>query len=122
MQCPRCENTEIDRLELGEVMIDRCPACGGLWFDHTELEAVTGNSERLRQIEASIPKEGTACAAVCPRCQVPLRPLALSSGEGEFEIDRCPSCLGSWIDRVHLRKIEDRHLISVLKVRFDGVK
>jgi len=123
MQCPRCEKVDIEKLELGDVVIDCCPECGGIWFDHTELGTVAGESDGIRKVEGSIPPEaGESCDYLCPRCRVELRELLVHSNDEDFSIDRCPSCLGTWIDRRHLRKIEDQNLIATIQKRFSNIR
>ncbi len=42
LACPRC-GAEMRRFRYAgttQVLIDRCPACGGIWFDKDELEQV----------------------------------------------------------------------------------
>jgi uncharacterized protein len=44
MFCPSCQNTLRER-QRGDVMLDICPGCGGVWLDRGELEKLT-TSER----------------------------------------------------------------------------
>jgi hypothetical protein len=41
MHCPKC-GMEMKTIEINEVEIDKCFACGGLYFDDGELEKVSG--------------------------------------------------------------------------------
>jgi len=40
MRCPKC-GMEMKTIQINEVDIDKCFACGGLFFDDGELEKVT---------------------------------------------------------------------------------
>ena len=33
MNCPKCPHAELIEEQAGEVTIDRCPSCHGLWLD-----------------------------------------------------------------------------------------
>lgn len=44
MFCPSCQNTQRER-QRGDVMLDICPGCHGVWLDRGELEKLT-TSER----------------------------------------------------------------------------
>lgn len=37
--CP-VDGTEMRKEVLQNLLIDRCPSCGGIWLDHDELEAL----------------------------------------------------------------------------------
>ena len=40
MRCPRCDGT-LRENEIGEVTVDTCDNCGGVWLDSGELEQLT---------------------------------------------------------------------------------
>jgi uncharacterized protein len=40
MKCPRCDGT-LQESKVGEVSIDTCDKCGGVWLDSGELEQLT---------------------------------------------------------------------------------
>jgi Zn-finger nucleic acid-binding protein len=44
MLCPKCQNTMRER-EKGEVVIDVCPGCQGVWLDRGELEKLVASEE-----------------------------------------------------------------------------
>ena len=70
MQCPKCD-TEMEEIQCGDVTIDRCKACKGLWFDKGEAESL---SERwiAEFIDTGDPDVGARQDALdtipCPRC------------------------------------------------------
>lgn len=45
MQCPKCQNTMRER-EKGDVIIDVCPACQGIWLDRGEMEKLIQFEDR----------------------------------------------------------------------------
>lgn len=94
--CPKCSSEALVKtLALGNIPLDVCPGCSGIWFDKGELEALLqrspdGNSADLELID---PK---AEGHPCPRCGSRMshgglvNPLLL--------VDRCHSCGGVWLD------------------------
>ncbi|MDQ5846310.1 MAG: zf-TFIIB domain-containing protein [Acidobacteriota bacterium] len=40
MKCPRCDGT-LKESKVGDVSIDTCDSCGGVWLDSGELEQLT---------------------------------------------------------------------------------
>lgn len=125
LDCPRCRRVKLEEVDLGEVVIDRCARCAGLWFDNDEIGAAVGQRDGLRAIETQIPPSEDAVPSVfCPRCpEVYLRRLAIDVPEGRRPsvIYRCASCAGTWIDRGELRDQEDSRLIETLTAYFDRV-
>lgn len=75
-------------VEEGEVAVDVCPECGGLWLDRGELEQK--GAQMPTHLVAISPKE----ERTCPRC---VEPLALFRGE-LLELDTCERCGGLYLD------------------------
>ena len=44
MHCPKC-GSDLVEIEYKKVMIDKCPACEGIWFDCGELEQVVTDKD-----------------------------------------------------------------------------
>lgn len=74
MDCPKCngEMQEHSTTTLqGAVTIDKCKACGGIWFDKGEAEILKGDwmSDFLDSGDPMIGKEHNLNTEVsCPRC------------------------------------------------------
>lgn len=74
MDCPKCngEMQEHSTVTLqGEVVIDRCTDCGGLWFDHGEAEKLKDDwmSDFLDSGDPKVGKNlNTNVDINCPRC------------------------------------------------------
>jgi Zn-finger nucleic acid-binding protein len=122
LSCPRCEGTKLEEIGVDEVAVDRCPRCAGVWFDHDEIGALVGAAAGLGQMESTVPKappEGSA-SPLCPRCEgTALRPLECTDrGPRQSVLQRCPSCLGTWIDRGELREQEDKGLFGAIRGYF----
>ncbi|OGS10586.1 MAG: hypothetical protein A2234_05950 [Elusimicrobia bacterium RIFOXYA2_FULL_58_8] len=94
--CPKCPSeTLVESKALGDMALDRCPGCGGIWFDKGELEALLKQSQG--QVSADfdliMPKPAERD---CPRCSKKMwsgglvNPLLL--------VDKCSDCGGVWLD------------------------
>ena len=74
MDCPKCrsEMQELTTTTLqGEVTIDRCTECGGLWFDHGEAEILKDDwmSEFMDSGDPKVGREHNTNTEIdCPRC------------------------------------------------------
>ena len=40
LNCPVCDNVPLEEIERGNVMIDVCSNCKGIWLDRGELEKI----------------------------------------------------------------------------------
>ena len=100
MECPQC-NTKMRTFMVQsrnpgiDVELDRCHACGGVWFDAGELEVSTGRS---------VLKSKTASDRFCPRCLIPLLNAELTAG---VAVEACRTCKGVYLD--------SRDMITVTK-------
>ena len=125
LDCPRCEQVALEEIDVGEIVVDRCPRCAGIWFDNAEISAIIGRQFQTTRFESIVPPSAAGDHDMsCPRCEdVPLRKFTCESPDGEpgCQVYRCVSCIGSWLDRGELRAMEDGRLEEVLKAYFSKV-
>lgn len=120
MKCPKCKGASLLPLELGDILLDRCEDCAGIWFDHGELEAVIGVGGAAR-LEPSDGVTDESSGGPCPRCNVEMQPIAASQDPSRpVPVDRCPSCMGLWLARRRLKDIEDARLLLTVRELFIG--
>ena len=124
LNCPRCNPIKLEEIELGDIPVDRCPRCGGLWFDNSEVTALTGRGPELSGFESIVPPATFIETTMqCPRCaNVDLRKLDVTGKNRTQTIYRCISCLGTWIDRGELRETEDTTVLNALKAYFSDIQ
>ena len=120
LTCPRCRPTMLDELDFNDTTIDRCPRCGGLWFDNAEVAALTELKPEQIKMASIVPSEDFAEASMtCPRCDdIALRKLFFGGKPRERVLYRCISCLGTWLDRGELKDEEDPKLKETLTAYF----
>ena len=101
--CLKCTSV-LDKTRIDDVEVDHCPACGGLWLDHGEIERLSrkmaSDIDRLRRLlmtsDKSPPGVPSEVQGSCPACQAPgVQEVAL----GKIHIDFCPRCKGLFLDR-----------------------
>jgi len=110
-KCPRC-SLGLNDTNLGDMMVDGCVGCGGIWFDAKELSALAqGSSASLRILEdrfwpgvAGVEKTDQA---LCPNCAVPLTQFEFPHSPG-IPLDGCMQCKGIWVDDGELAAIQER--------------
>ena len=109
MDCPVCKNAMI-ALELADVEIDHCTACGGIWLDAGELELLLGDSESAEQLLDSfkIDPKCTEKKRKCPICLKKMQKIIVGLSTPVLLIDKCARGDGLWFDKGELQNILER--------------
>lgn len=123
MDCPACEG-ELTCRDVGDVEIDVCLRCRGVWLDASELDSLIGTRQG-QSVEARL-DETAALPEVCRYCGVSNPPGQAECGDcgkslglacprdGKamyvvdalgVELDRCPGCKGLWVDGFERKKL-----------------
>ncbi|MDP3052623.1 MAG: zf-TFIIB domain-containing protein [bacterium] len=123
MKCPKCKKELSEKIKIGDVKIDRCSGCGGLWFEKDELRlAKDKKAPEAKWVDAEIKdksinwfqfefwkdkikfkiKKGLK---YCPTDDIPL--YQLNYDDTPIEIDVCGICFGIWLDKGEFKKIID---------------
>lgn len=112
MICPRDgAPLETHRYE-GDVEVDACPTCYGIWLDAGELKQI----ERLSEIDHSgeTPLDSVTAAEQmvtpsapidCPKCSSPMHSKEYGFSS-QVVIDVCLNGCGTWLDKGELQRIE----------------
>jgi Zn-finger nucleic acid-binding protein len=105
--CPKCD-VQLLILRLGEVEVDFCHECSGLWLDAGELEMLTRHSRVDEPLAKALQQRGVASREkhLCPRCDRPLREIVITAPNVQaLTLDRCPRGHGLWFDADELRHL-----------------
>ena len=98
-------------VEFGNIELDTCVTCRGLWFDAQELGQLfdlAGMSERICELEWQVDRlPHVGPRRKCPRCRSPLEPVPAPSGSGDLILDECPRGDGLWFDQGELEALLD---------------
>lgn len=96
INCPKCSSEVlVETPELGNIPLDVCPGCSGIWFGKGELEALLKRPEGGGPADLELINPG-AEGLPCPSCKSKMsrgglvNPLLL--------VDKCRSCGGIWLD------------------------
>ena len=101
MHCPLCR-VELERKTVRgrSTDIDRCPKCGGIWFDDGEVAELLGIPHSGR---AAIPANARVAQVPCPRCN---EPLHLFAYPGTMTVvEGCRRCGGIRLDAGEFEEI-----------------
>jgi Zn-finger nucleic acid-binding protein len=125
--CPVCLGVSLEKARVGprgELVLDACRRCGGIWFELGEVQRLKrhrpsalldrvrdhGEPYRMQCHECHAPMDRNAAncptcdwrnAIDCPHCQRAMEPQV---HEG-LRLDICRHCKGVWFDRVELAAI-----------------
>lgn len=105
MNCVTC-NQPLIVLELQEVEIDYCLACGGIWLDAGEIELLLDDrreADILLQHLGSTPDRFVG-KRKCPICLKKMEIVSIGS-DMKVQIDRCRDNHGLWFDRGELTEV-----------------
>ncbi len=124
MDCPKCVGklqkttvtsfTAPEHPEVGGragkqgLEVDRCFSCGGIWFDHGELERYL--KARLTILDSpavggELDQHLDAKEAHCPRCSHAMRKAPAPRSQ-DVTMDMCGGCGGVWLDSTEVDRLE----------------
>ena len=134
MKCPNDNSELVKEKYEGEVEIDKCETCGGIWLDKGELEAiqelkVNDYSEDLKEMSDHI-NEAMAFAKAktkdlidCPICDNEMERSEYGFCS-QILIDSCIKGHGVWLDRHELAALEvfyEKSRVDAGKIRLGFV-
>jgi Zn-finger nucleic acid-binding protein len=104
-QCPRCERAMI-KLMVGQVEIDECRNCGGVWCDDKEIDELAKMIRLPHNLLNRYPTEEAPSTKLpgdrnCPVCR---KELVVVPYLG-VPIEMCRECHGFWMDHGVLRRV-----------------
>jgi Zn-finger nucleic acid-binding protein len=100
------------------MILDRCRSCGGVWFDHAEIDRLVGRKastgpgtvRRIVSVSgAAMPAPLDPLIGSCPSCRVGLRTFSVPEAEASLEV--CPRCFGAWFDRGEIELLEREDVV-----------
>ena len=103
--CPACQEM-MRPVELGEVTVDECRFCDGLWLDRDEPEQLAKMDILGKHLLQPInfddsKKKAPQGERICPRCEKTLRVYK----HNDVDVDICGTCRGMFLDRWELQKL-----------------
>lgn len=91
--CPRCE-LPLEAREIGDVVVDECSKCQGLFLDHVAIERVIHDRERAETILTTLPRHPISAMPAgkmyvrCPCCSTVMNRKLFATGSGVI-VDVC---------------------------------
>ena len=113
MNCPACGQEMVEK-DCGDVKIDVCKGCNGLWFDWSELSMLEEKNEKVNKVLEDVlnsPRVSDANRGPikCPKCGINMHIHKYRSSK-EVNVDECYRCGGFFLDSGELKAIRDTHM------------
>lgn len=105
MNCPDCRKPMLV-LEIDQVEIDYCAACGGVWLDSGELELLIEDPDQKDSFLGSV-RPADNCPEPklkCPLCRKRMKKIEVAGIE-DIILDSCPRNHGLWLDKGELESV-----------------
>lgn len=99
----------MDHLGVGEVIVDRCQSCAGLWLDALEKEKLLRHRKDVRAADAgaSIPRPHPAPAVMlCPRDSSRMIRM-VDADQPHVGFESCTVCGGVFLDAGELTDLSE---------------
>lgn len=126
IRCPR-HNAEMRRFRIGELEIDRCGLCGGIWLDLGEMRRLLELGDDAKQAVGEIDRwvqpedPSVGSPPVCPRDLTPLTPVR-DPKQPHIEYDLCTHCGGVFFDTGELSDLTEFTLRERIGWMFPGLR
>lgn len=123
MQCPKCQSP-MEPVEFSGITVDRCTACGGIWFDgveHRDLKKIKGSAS-LDTGSAKVGKVNNEITDVpCPKCA-----MVMTSRQDPYQThiryEVCPQAHGVYFDAGEFRDFAKDDLMDFFKDLMAGIR
>jgi len=100
MECPKCHAREMEQVVFEGIEVDRCPGCGGIWFDAEEAQALK-KFKSATEIDAGDALRGLEYDSVenvnCPRGHGKMMTV-IHPDMLHIYFETCSECKGVWFD------------------------
>jgi Zn-finger nucleic acid-binding protein len=100
MECPKCRTGEMENVVFEGIEVDRCPSCGGMWFDAGEAETLK-QFTNAAEIDIGDGLAGLEYDSIenidCPRGHGRMATVVNPSLLHVY-FERCVVCNGIWFD------------------------
>jgi uncharacterized protein len=119
MHCPKCKS-EMEDVEIYEVIVQRCTACKGLFFDRSKHEYLK-EKEDAEEIDTGDPDIGRAFnekdELFCPACAAPMIKMVVAD-QPHIWYESCSACFAVYFDAGEFRDYVEKDIFDYIKMLF----
>ncbi|MBX3365441.1 MAG: zf-TFIIB domain-containing protein [Phycisphaeraceae bacterium] len=115
--CPKCA-AAMEQVTVGDVVIDRCRGCGGLWLDAMERERLLASADLVKAADTGSEKIGRELDdqtnVHCPRDRSRMIHM-VDLRQRHIGYESCQICGGVFLDAGELRDLASFTLIERIR-------
>ena len=103
-----------EKISFGDVEVDRCLGCKGLWFDMLEKEdlVLIEGSEAIDIGSDQVGEEYSSLREIrCPQCTVKMLPM-VDKDQYHIKYESCPICYGTFFDAGEFRDLKEHTVLE----------
>jgi len=90
---------KMEQTRRGLVRYDVCEACGGIWFDRGEMDAMVVQwHPSVEDASRDETKDVSEPSVRCPRCENQMLNKVVFMNYSKIVLDHCRGCHGFWLD------------------------
>lgn len=119
LKCPKCKGS-LEQVLYGNIEVDRCTDCKGIWFDSFEIEELK-KVEGSESIDIGKVETGSKFNQMgdinCPKCGARMTKM-VDLKQSHIWYEKCPVCYGSWFDAGEFKDLKEETLLEVIKDLF----
>lgn len=113
VSCPKCKSN-MDSLSLGEIQVERCQTCFGIWLDAGEAKRIINDNTLIAKlIDTKRPAANVDYNKLrsirCPRCVLPLKDFSKKIDLEIFHYEGCEECHGLFLDAGELSRLDNKN-------------
>lgn len=107
IDCPKCR-AGMKSILIGDVRIDRCYGCGGLWLDALEKDKLLGSKSAVKTADASDESRPASSSAkmLCPRDKSTMINIR-DPRQLHVLFESCTVCGGIFLDAGELKDLSE---------------
>jgi len=116
MNCPKC-SSKFEKVSFGEIEVERCLGCQGLWFDMLEKDDLVKieGSEAIDIGDDQVGEEYDSLQDIkCPQCTVKMLPM-VDKDQVHIKYESCPICYGTFFDAGEFRDLKEHTVLERFK-------
>lgn len=123
LSCPKCKSS-MARARYGDIDVDRCQSCGGLWLDALEKEKLLRDPRQARAADAAatIPRQQVEPALLlCPHDHSHLIRM-VDPAQPHVQFETCTVCGGTYLDAGELSDLSEFTLAERIRRLVPGLR
>jgi len=113
MNCPKC-SSDFEKITFGDIEVERCLGCQGLWFDMLEKEDLLKieGSETIDIGDDFVGDQYSKHRKIqCPQCTVVMLPM-VDKDQAHIQYESCPVCYGTFFDAGEFRDLKENSVLE----------